>query len=135
MIRMKTVMALVALVVPLIVVSTASASYWFYQGNLPGPQSNGARSVFYYQFKTAGLTPPIYVRESWSDCNTNGNQYMNYAWINLDSGSWFVGTFFDSSGCDQHVQDPTPNRHLDWGCENPQGWAVVYDNCYAGSNP
>jgi hypothetical protein len=131
-IRTKALVLSLALAMSLILAGSAWASYWFYQGNLPGPMSNGARAVFYYQFETQGLTPPIYVRESWD----NGcQQDMNYAWINLNSGSWFVGTFFPQNGCDQHVQDTQPNRHLDWGCENPYADPVVYDNCYAGSYP
>jgi hypothetical protein len=115
---------LLAIGVSLVVAKAAFAAYWFYQGNLP--MSDGTRTALL----GSNPSPPIYQRESWSSCTHN----MYYVQIE-NGGSWDVGTFYYSNGCDQEIMVQYPDLHDNYGCENPPGDSTVYVNCRAGTNP
>lgn len=123
MTRMKVLLVLLLMAVPLVFASTAFAGYWFFQGNLP--LSDGTRTVLL----GSNPTTPVYVRESWSSCSHN----MKYIFVE-NGGSWSGGTFYYSNGCDQHIMVQYPEFFDNYGCQNPDGDSTVYDNCYAGTN-
>lgn len=130
MLRVRTLVLLVTVSVALVFAGTAWASYWFFQGYLPLENGVFTRTVLYYQYESATLEPPVYVRESWSSCT------HNMLWIFVqNTGNWEGGPFYYSEGCDQNIQDQYAILDKNWGCENPSGDSQVYDNCYAGASP
>jgi len=102
-------------------VPAGHTGYWFYQGNLP--TGSGAITVLH----GADVSPPAYVRASWSPCTHD----LKAIFIAND-GSWLGYQFFYGFGCDQYVKDDYPELHNNYGCQNP--WSQVWVNCRAGTN-
>jgi hypothetical protein len=127
--RSRTYVAFLVLVVSLVFVASAYASYWFFQGNL------------------SGTTSPLHDAES-----TGNNQYSRMSFDNTNhpghrqnivlddvNGNWHLigAVCIGGSGCDTGSLGPVQGSYYTkGGCQVPTGFGYsVFTNCRYGTGP
>lgn len=123
--RARVTVALGVIAATLVLAGTATAAYWFYQGNLSGTQ-----------LKDRDSTGTQYGRQSFD--NTNHPGHVQYVVFVLSSGSWDTvkQQCFGGTGCDSGSLAVSGLAYPHGGCENPlsNGYSV-FTNCKYGSGP
>jgi hypothetical protein len=123
--RSRTYVALLVLVVSLVVVTSAYAAYWFFQGNLSGTVFHNAESTGANQ----------YSRMSFD--NTNHPGHWQYIVLDDAQGNWTrIGAACSGgSGCDTGALGPFEgDYYTKGGCQVPSSYGYsVYTNCRYGT--